>query len=212
MVKLPEPPNVDVLERASPEVAILPPDTELWRIYFRSGPHPTTWERMRDFGPLAGARFDHHHEPSRVQDRKILYAATGEQAVATCVAEVFQERRSINARRNEPWLACFALTEEVPLLDLTSKWPTRAGASMTINSGPRPRARRWSRAIYEAYPDVQGLLYASSMNAGEQAVALYERAAHILPTLPTFNESLSHPALLSALRRLAADLGYELII
>ena len=212
MVKLPESPNVEVLRRTSPEVAILPTGTELWRIYFRGGRHPTTWERMRGFGPSAEARFDHHHEPPRMQDRKILYAATGEQAVATCVAEVFQERRAINARRDEPWLACFALAEEAPLLDLTGQWPTRAGASMAINSGPRPRARRWSRTIYEAYPDVRGLLYASSMNAGEQAVALYERAEHALPALPTFNEPLSHPALLPVLRRLAADLGYELIM
>lgn len=212
MVKLPEPPNVDGLRQTFPELAILPPRTELWRIYFRSGAHPTTWEKMRLFGPAADARFDHHHQPPRVQDRKILYAATGEQAITTCVAEVLQQRRSINVRRDEPWLACLVLTEEVSLLDLTGKWPTRAGASMAINSGPRPRARRWSRAIYEAYPEVQGLLYASSMNAAEQAVALYERAAHALPTLPTFNEPLSHPALLPTLRRFAADLGYDLII
>lgn len=212
MVKLPESPNVVLLRRSSPELAVLPTGTELWRIYFRGGRYPTTWERMRDFGPSAGARFDHHHEPPTVQDRKILYAATSEQAIVTCIAEVFQERRSINARRDEPWLACFALTKEVSLLDLTGKWPTRAGASMAINSGPRPRARRWSRAIYEAYPDVQGLLYASSMNAGEQAVALYERAAHTLPALPTFNEPLSHPTLLPTLRRFAADLGYGLVI
>ena len=212
MVKLPEPPHADVLRRTSPEMKILPVGAELWRIYFRGGRHPTTWERMRDFGPSAGARFDHHREPPGVQDRRILYATTDEQAVATCVAEVFQERRSINARRDEPWLACFVLAEEVSLLDLIGTWPTRAGASMAINSGPRPRARRWSRTIYEAYPDVQGLLYASSMNAGERAVALYERATHALPALPTFNEPLSHPAMLSGLRRIAADLGYELVI
>lgn len=212
MVKLPEPPAPAELRRTSPEVEILRAGTELWRIYFRGGRHPTTWERMRDFGPSAGARFDHHHEPPRVQDRKILYAATGQQSTTTCIAEVFQERRSINTRRNEPWLACFVLTEVVPLLDLTGKWPTRAGASMAINSGPRPRARRWSSAIYDAYPDIQGLLYASSMNAGERAVALYERAEHAFPALPTFNEPLSHPALLPGLRRLATDLGYELII
>lgn len=117
----------------------------------------------------------------------------------------------INTHRDEPWLACFSLASDVPLLDLSGKWPTRAGASMAINSGPRPRTRRWSRAIYEAYTNVHGLLYSSSMNAGMPAVALYERAEDALNARPVFNEPLSHPALLAALRRAAASIGYELV-
>ena len=211
MVKLPEPPDPAGLRRTPPEIVVLRAGAELWRVYFRGGHYPSTWDTFRRFGPTAGGRFDHHDEPPGEQDRKILYAATGADSIATCLAEVFQERRSVNLRRDEPWLACFALAEAVPLLDLTGKWPTRAGASMALNSGPRPRTRRWSRAIYEAYPGVQGLLYASSMNAGRSAVALYERVGDALPVRPALNEPLSHPVLLPALRRVAADLGYSLI-
>lgn len=211
MVKLPEPPDPAGLRHTPPEVTGLPAGSELWRVYFRGGRYPATWDKFRSFGPSAGGRFDHHHEPPDEQERGILYAATGAEAATTCLAEVFQERRSANLRRDEPWLACFVLAGDVTLLDLTGRWPTRAGASTAINSGPRPRTRRWSRAIYEAYPVIQGLLYASSMNAGKPAVALYERGEDALPAHTTFNEPLSHPVLLPALRRVAVDLGYSLI-
>ena len=44
---------------------------------------------------------------------------------------------------------------------------------------PRPRARRWSQAIYAVYADAAGLWYASSMHANAPAVALYERGIHL---------------------------------
>jgi hypothetical protein len=70
-----------------------------------------------------------------------------------------------------PWLAAFTLMEDVWSLDLTGKWPTKARASANINSGPRPRCRRWSSTIYDSYPRLMGLYYASSKNGNEPAVA-----------------------------------------
>jgi hypothetical protein len=194
----------------APEVEILPTGTRLYRIYFRGGEHPGGWNQFRGFGPLPSARFDHHYEPPRVQERAVLYAALREDAVATCVAEAFQETRLVDTRRRDPQLAAFSLVDDVPLLSLRGRWPTRAGASANINSGPRPRTRRWSRAIYEAYPGVSGLLYASSMNGNRPAVALYERAAGALPATPDFNRPLSDAALLVPLERIASSLGYDL--
>ena len=210
MAKLPEPPDAAELGRTGPEAVVLPAGTRLYRIYSRGGKHPAGWGRMRHYGPVGTARFDHHLEPARVQERGILYAASGGDAVATCVAEAFQDGRLVDTRRDDPWLACFALAEDVPLLDLTGKWPTRAGASSNINSGPRPRCRRWSRAVYEAFSDLEGLLYASSMNGGEPAVALYERAIGAVPRSPVSNRPLSDPALLVGLGRIADALGYDL--
>jgi hypothetical protein len=211
VAKLPEPPPAATLRHVSPDVATLQAGTMLWRIYFRGGDHPGTWDQMRHYGALGSARFDHHLDPPEVQERGILYAATGNDAVATCVAEVFQDTRLVDTRRNEPWLVAFTLIGDVALLDLTGKWPTRAGASANINSGPRPRCRRWSRAIYAAYPDLRGLYYASSMNGMEPAVVLYERASNTLPRLPVFNRPLSEAPLLTPLERIAAELGYDLI-
>ncbi len=210
MARLPEPPSATELRRIGAETAVLTAGTRLYRIYPRGGNHPTSWGRMRHYGPVGTARFDHHAEPAQVQERGILYAALGGDAVATCVAGAFQEGRLVDTRRDDPWLACFALAEDVPLLDLSGKWPTRAGASANVDSGPRPRRRRWSRTAYEAYPDLRGLLYASSMNGGQPTVALYERAIGAVPRSPAFNRPLSDPVLLVGLGRIADALGYGL--
>ena len=192
-------------------MATLRAGTRLWRIYFRGGSFPARWDRLRYYGPMSSARFDQHLDAPGVQDRGILYAATGNDAIATCVAEVFQDTRLVDTSRNDPWLAAFALVEDIALLDLGGKWPTAAGASANINSGPRPRCRRWSRAIYEAYPDLVGLYYASSMNANQPAVVLYERALKALPSVPVFNRSMSDAPLLIPLENIATGLGYDLI-
>jgi RES domain len=210
VAKLPEPPPIATLRRIPPAVATLPAGTKLWRIYFRDGSYPATWDQMRCYGPIGSARFDHHLDPPSVQDRGILYAAAGNDAIATCLAEVFQDTRFVDTRRNEPRIAALALVEDISLLDLSGKWPTVAEASANINSGPRPRCRRWSRAIYDAYPDLMGLCYAS-MNGNEPAVALYERASKAIPRLPLFNRPLSDAPLLVPIEGIAAELGYDLI-
>jgi len=177
------------------------------RVYFRGGAHPTRWDAFRAWGPT-NARFDHHAPPSAVQQREILYAAaTG----LTCFAEVFQDGRIIDRSRNQPALVAFVTTRELVLLDLTGAWPTLAGASMNINSGPRPRAQRWSRCIYDAFPNIDGLYYPSSMHGNQPSVALCEPAKTAIPRAPSFNRLLSDPALLSVIRSAAHDIGYGLV-
>lgn len=200
--KFPEPPPELGL---SPDIKTLDGGTELWRIYFQGGRHPTTWSFFRSFGPT-GSRFD-HQAPS-APERRILYAA---EEIHTALAEVFQQTRMIDRLSRSPWLVGFRLRRPVELLDLTGTWPTRAGASMALSSGPRPRAQRWSRVIYESYPDIEGLCYPSSMHANRPAVALCERSEDVLPPRPTFHRPLSDPALLDVLKKAASGFGYELI-
>jgi hypothetical protein len=150
-------------------------------------------------------RFDHHLAPPRLQARGILYAAV---RVYTCFAEVFQETRTIERSRNRPWLAGLSLARSVKLLDLTGAWPTRAGASMAMTTGRRDRTRAWSQRIYDDYLAVEGLLYPSSMDGNQPAVALYERAKGALPHRPVFHRALTDPALLSAVVRSALLFGY----
>jgi hypothetical protein len=206
LAKFPEPPAVGDLEKVSPDLRSLPAGTILWRLYFRGGRHPTFWNAFRAFGPTR-SRFDHQVPPPKLQLRRILYAA---EEGPTCLAEVFQDTRVIDRAAHDPWLAGFELEESLDLLDLTGSWPTRAGASMAVSTGPRPRAQRWSRAIYEAYPDIQGLYYPSSMHGNRPSVALYERAAPAVPAIPVFHRPLIDPALLPVLSRVAKDLGYGL--
>ncbi|TAK22353.1 MAG: RES domain-containing protein [Chloroflexota bacterium] len=188
-----------------PLIYVLPADTPLWRVYARGGPYATAWDAFRAYGPT-GERFDHHIPPARAQDRRILYAAT---SALTSLAEYFQATRTINTRRRQPWLVGFRTTSDLRLLDLRSVWPTRAGGSMAINTGRRDLARAWSREIHAVYPDVHGLWYASSMHAGEPAVALYERAELFVEPQPMTNRALADPLLRDALRRAAATLGYR---
>jgi hypothetical protein len=212
MPKFPEPPSADELSGVPPVEKTLVPGTLLWRIYRRGGRHPTLWQTFRHFGPLS-ARFDHHlpdaaGEP-RIQARGTLYAAS---EIVTCLAEVYQESRAILRRADDqPWLVGFELAEQLALLDLTGSWPTRAGASMALSSGPRPRARRWSQAIYDAYPEMQGLWTPSSMYANKPVVSLYERAQPALPSHPRVHRPLNDPALLVGLDRMAGEIGYDLV-
>jgi len=212
MPKFPEPPGADELREIPPDELVLTAGTPLWRIYRRGGRHPTLWQSFRHFGPLNG-RFDHHlpdpdGEPE-FQERGIYYAA---EDLITCLAEVFQDTRAIYRNAgDQPWVVGFELASPLRLLNLTGAWPTRAGASMALNSGPRPRARRWSRAIYEAYPRLQGLYSASSMHGNRPALALYERASDALPRHPLVHRPLNDPALLGGLDRAAVEIGYDLL-
>jgi hypothetical protein len=207
MPKLPLLPTPAVLAELGAEMKAIPAGTPLARIYFAAGAYPATWNGFRHFGPLRG-RFDPHLPPAQLQQRGVMYAADG---LLTCLAEVFQARRRIDVQTAQPMLATFALTRDVPLLDLTGLWPTRAGASTAIHSGPRPRAQAWARAIYDAFPEIEGVRYCSSMNANHPAMALFERAVTALPALPTSNDSLGNPLLRALLLRYATRLGYRLL-
>ena len=208
MAKLPAPPPPERLAAIPADWRAVPAGTALFRVYRRGGPHPATWNGFRFYGPLNG-RFDPHDLPRRVQERGVLYAATHP---AAALAEFFQTRRTINARHRQPWLVGFALARAVRLLDLTGLWPTRAGASMALASGPRPRARAWARVIHTAYPDAEGIWYGSSMHANTPCAALFERAQDALPPLPGYHRALSDDTLRALLTNVAADLNFRLIL
>lgn len=202
MAKVPWPPSVDDLRRIRLARHTLRSGSLVARIYWRGGRHPSTWNDFRYAGPIASARFD-HHVPG--EHRGVLYGAT---SLATCVAEVFQGTRVVDRGADDRCLTAFRATRAVRLLDITGDWPTRAGASQAIASGPRDRAQAWARAIYEAYPTIEGLWYPSSMHGGHPAVVLFERAADALPADPELNVPLTHPGLLPDLIRAANALGF----
>jgi hypothetical protein len=205
--KLPAPPPTLPRLRAS-DVRILSPGTLCWRVYRTAGPHPATWSELRTFGPTATGRFDHQEPPPHDDPaRGILYAARD--AIAA-LAEAFQDTRTIDRRRQEPWLVAFELQVEVIALDLTRLWPTRAGASQAISTGRRATAQAWSRSIYRDYRNVGALLYRSSMAGRSVNLALYERAGTALPQRPTLHVPLTHPGLALPLARAASKLGYDL--
>lgn len=212
MAKLPRPGDVTAVRSVPAVVRTLPQGTTLARIYFSGGLHPVRWNEFRHYGPT-NARFDHHlpdrHGAPSEQRRSVLYCGGN---ALTCLAEVFQQTRRIDRVRDAPWLAVFELRRTVRLLDLTGVYPTRAGASMAINSGSRVRAREWACRFYEACEDLDGIHYASSMHANEPAIVLNDRAEIdlCLPPHPRFNRALADDALLDVLKHAAVTVGYAL--
>lgn len=204
MPKFPWPLTPPELGRIPPDQRTLRAGTMVARVYARGGRHPVAWNEFRFVGPLPNSRFDPHVAGAA---RGVLYAA---RELATAVAEVFQGSRVVDRLSAERCLSAFRITRSVRLLDLTGDWPTRAGASQAISSGPRPRAQAWARAIYEAYPKVDGIWYPSSMHGGHPALVLFERASDAVPTSPDLDVPLSHPGLLPDLARIARKLGYLL--
>lgn len=187
------------------EVVVLGDDEVVWRVY-RSMPYDTDWNTFRRHGPTT-SRFDHHRispDPARA----ILYGA---EDPTTSLAEVFQQSKVIDRFKDGPHLAAFSFQRELRLLDLMGTWITRAGGNMAIHSGARQTARDWSNAIYDAFPDLDGLVYASSMHANKRCFAIYERAANDIAHAPRFHHPLSHPEVATLLSEASFNLDYDIV-
>lgn len=215
MAKFPWPPPASELAaiREPEDVVALAPMTALARIHRTGGEHPSQWRQFRTIGPISSARFDPHPptadgRPVRAPGFGVLYAGL---SLRTAIAEAFQATRVVDRRTAAPWLAVFRPTRTLRLLDLAGTWPTRAGASQAISSGPRDRARAWAREIFAAYDDIDGLWYRSSMDSGAPAVCLWERAADSVPAQPWVHLPLDAPALALPVARDCRRLGYRFV-
>jgi hypothetical protein len=208
VVKLPrDPAELDL----PPAPVVLPAGTLLWRVYHRGGPYPATWARFRTNGPLATGRFDHHPEPAAGPSSgapAVLYVG---QRGPACVAEAFQSNRTIMRRFGQPHLVAFTVERDLALLDLCGLWPTAAGASQAISTGPRSSSRAWARIIRAAYPDLEGLRYRSSMYGGEPVAVLNEMARDAVPARPDDDIALSDATLTAYLDDVAASISYRVV-
>jgi hypothetical protein len=211
VAKFPYSPGPAALARLTPSVLTVPAGARLARLYYAASRYPIAWNTFRYVGPM-NARWD-HHVPAMgaavAKGRGIYYAAP---EAKTCLAEVFQTTRRIDRAFQSPWLAIFESAQPLRILDLTGDFATRMGASMAIHSGSRERARGWARDLYEAFPDIQGIRYASSMNGGAPAYALNERALRgaLFPPHPLFHRALADDVMLDPLKHAAQALGYAL--
>jgi RES domain len=212
VAKFPSSPGVHALARLTPAISTLGAGTILARIYYSRGEHPQVWNQFRYFGPL-NSRWDHQFSNDAggplAQSRGIYYASAD---AKTCLAEAFQAARRIDRVFQAPRLVVFETLARLKLLDLTGDFATRMGASMAIHSGSRGRARGWARDLYDAYPEVHGILYAASMHGGRHAIALNERALkdRLFPEHPLFHRALADDVMLDTLKHAARALGYAL--
>ncbi|MEN8130409.1 MAG: RES family NAD+ phosphorylase [Pseudomonadota bacterium] len=212
MAKLPNAPDRERLQDLPPSVLSIEAGTLVHRIYRRGGEHPTLWNAFRYFGP-ASARFDHQERDATgrasEQARGILYLARD---IPTALAEVFQEKRTVNRALDRLWLVSLRLACNMTLLNLNDTFCIRAGGSMKLVSGPTVYAQNWSRAFYECYEDIHGLYYPSSLT-NRPVIALYERALSLspFPATPVFHRALNDPLLIEPLRNSCKEIGYDFI-
>lgn len=79
-----------------------------------------------------------------------------------------------------------------------------------MHSGPCARARPWACELYDAFPTADGIFYASSLNGGEPAMALIDRAEKraIFSAHPLLHRALADDVLDDTLKDAAYRLGY----
>lgn len=122
--------------------------------------------------------------------------------------------RTIDRFRGDPYLTGLRFTRELRLLDLAADsvgaWPTRAGGTFALSTGPHSITQRWARRITEAFPDLDGLRY-NSRFAGGPCVALFVPIMAAMPTRPAISLPLTHPGLALRIGGAAQRLGYLLI-
>lgn len=180
------------------------------RIYKRGGDHPTRWNELRYYGPTI-SRFDHHllNEDGKphTQSRGIVYLAGD---IPTALAEVYQGNRTVDRKRDQPWLVSFELASDLTLLDLTDTFAVQTGASMKLISGARIHGQNWARGFYSIYGNIHGIFYLSSMT-NRPVIALNERALEKtpFPLTPRFHRELKSPLLHIPIQEACADIGYQ---
>ncbi|WGW10952.1 RES family NAD+ phosphorylase [Saxibacter everestensis] len=205
MVKLPREPRVP-LSHEPADLITLGTDTLLWRLHATTGTYTLPWDRLRFYGPTP-SRFDPQLEPPGPSERGVTYAST---EIVTVLAEAFQATRAIDAVTAGPHLTGWSPARSLTLLDLTGDWPLRHGASQALTSGIKSSCRAWARAIYDAFPEIDGLWSRSSLRDGT-VVALWTPAADSFPAAPTFSRPLSAPGLRERIWACAKTIGYDVL-
>lgn len=178
----------------------------LWRIHKTAGPHPSSWNEYRTYGPLKKMRWDPHPLPvGRRPGCGVIYASTD---LRTAVAEVFQSAKRIDPYTGDPYATTFIPRVPLRLLEMYSEdaaWLLRHDASHSLMHGPRSTCRNWARAVLDARR-VDGLWVQSTMT-GRATTVLFGPSSMKLPAWPRDTAPLSASHLLKALDDIATSLG-----
>ena len=178
----------------------------LWRIHRTTGEHVLPWNTLRTYGPLPSMRWDPQLGPRAGSGADgVLYAAAD---VATSLAEVYQTTRVIDTRAGAPTLIAWEPQRPLRLLDLSGTWLLRNTASAALLAAPRSTCRRWARAIYTTWPELDGLHVPSTMT-GRPNVVLWSAAADSIPATPAFSSPHAHPLVRSNVHAAAAQNNYR---
>lgn len=196
----------DELRRSPPDIETVETGRVLWRVHFTTTRHPVAWNELRAFGPLPSARWDPHPLPSGAASGEgVAYLAFD---VPTCLAEVFQETRTVDVDRGTPYATAMRLTRDIRLVDLRTPWFLRVGASAATALGPKDVTRAWARAIRVAWPDVDGIVAPSAVIGAHECVALWRPGETALPRRPLTSDPLASPALATRIAAASELIGF----
>lgn len=178
--------------------------TVLWRIHATGSAHPMVWNGLRTFGPLPGARWDPHPEPAA--DHSPLGSAYFGRDLLTCIAEVYQDTRFVDADAGAPYATAIETASDTVLLDLTDVWMVRAGAKAALAGSPEKAiTRAWARAVHEAWPDLGGVVAPSAV-AGREVVVLW--TVQPFPANPSFSVPPNRPGIAPRIAAAAKMLNF----
>lgn len=183
-------------------------DSPLARITFSTSPYALPWGQLRTWGPVSRCRWDPQPPPPGEHPGVgVLYTAD---ELLTCTAEVFADTRLIDTRSDAPVLQVWYPNRPLRLLDLSSRWALRNGASVSLDSASRSTCRAWSRAVRAQRPGTDGLRVRSTMT-GQPMTVLFSAAADSIPTFPAENAPLDDPTVHALLCELAPQIGYDVV-
>lgn len=181
-----------------------------WRVHRTTGSNVLAWNAFREYGPIL--RFDPQPRPAGHHTGVGVWYGGSDPTVA--LGEAFQAGRVIDRGRGDPYLTGLRFTRVLVLLDLTAEgrgaWPTRAGGTFALSTGPHTVAQRWSRRITEAFPELDGVRY-NSRFAGRPCIALFTPAVAAMPDRPVLSLPLTHPGLTLRIAATAQRLGYLVV-
>lgn len=182
----------------------------LVRIASAQGPYVLPFGALRTYGPVPGCRWDPHPPgagPARHPSRwGVLYTSS---TLTGACAETGQRHRVIDRRTGSVYLE-WAPTRALRLLDMTATgtWLIRNGAAASLTSIAPKHCQRWAHAIAthagnsEGAVAIDGLLVPSVWTGHN--VVLMSGSADSFPSAPRRSVSLSDPALLPVLTKIAA--------
>ena len=203
--KVPEPPAPSALMCEPSHIFKF--NDVLWRIHRTTGPYALPWNELRHYGPVPGMRFDPHDPPPASQTAGVCYTACN---LTTCIAEMYQEFRTVNATRGDAHLTSWQPVRDLELLDLTGRWPVLNGASATLMMGWKEISQKWARAIRIAWPDLDGI-YSRSAVTNDPTCVLFTPAKSSFPGSPLQSTALSAPLLFSQVTSVAKSINYAVI-
>ena len=213
MERLPDPPlatQLRVIGIRDDEYRTVAIDEVWWRVHRTAGRYVLPWNALREHGPHL--RFDPHPLPAGMHTGVGVWYGASHPTAA--LGEEFQSTRTINRLRGDPYLTGIRFTRDLRLLDLAADsvgaWPTRAGGTFALSTGPHAITQRWARQITEAFPGLDGVRY-NSRFAGQPCIALFMPAAGAMPARPVLSLPLSHPGMAHRVGAAARRLGYALI-